>query len=249
MSYTEKWKSLSDVQLFETPWTVQYMEVSWLEYWSGKPFPSPGDLLNPGIKSRSSSLQVDSLPAEPQVKPRNTEAGSLPLLQQIFLTQELNWGLLHCRQILYQLSYQGSLSYTERHSIEGKSRRGWQRMRRLDGIINTMDMSLRKLQERVKEREAWRAAARGVAKRLIWLSDCMTTKAYHIWEAASRLNEWTNAETGDCLGLMITRVLMFASPLGFPDNSVAKQSACNAGHPSSIPGSGRSTGEGIGYPL
>ena len=40
-------------------------------------------------------------------------------------------------------------------------------MRRLDGIINTMDMNLRKLQERVKEREAWHAAARGVAKRLI----------------------------------------------------------------------------------
>ena len=36
--------------------------------------------------------------------------GSLSLLQQIFLTQELNWGLLHCRQILYQLSYQGTNS-------------------------------------------------------------------------------------------------------------------------------------------
>ena len=37
--------------------------------------------------------------------------------------------------------------------------------------------------------------------------------------------------------------------LGFPDSSVGKESACNAGDPSSIPGSGRSTGEGIGYPL
>ena len=54
------------------------------------------------------SLQVDSLPAEPQGKPRNTGVGSLPLLQRIFPTQESNWGLLHCRQILYQLSYQGS---------------------------------------------------------------------------------------------------------------------------------------------
>ena len=36
---------------------------------------------------------------------------------------------------------------------------------------------------------------------------------------------------------------------GFPDSSVGKESACNAGDPSSIPGSGRSTGEGIGYPL
>ena len=45
---------------------------------------------------------------EPLGKPKNTGVGSLSLLQGIFLTQELNWCLLHCRQILYQLSYQGS---------------------------------------------------------------------------------------------------------------------------------------------
>ena len=49
-----------------------------------------------------------SLPAEPQGKPKNTGMGSLSLLQGIFLTQELNRGLLYCRQILYQLSYQGN---------------------------------------------------------------------------------------------------------------------------------------------
>ena len=49
------------------------------------------------------------LPAEPQGKPKNTGVGSLSLLQGIFATQELNQGLLHCREILYQLSYQGSL--------------------------------------------------------------------------------------------------------------------------------------------
>ena len=53
-------------------------------------------------------LHTDSLPAEPQGKPKNTGVGSLSLLQWIFPIQELNWGLLHCRQILYQLSYQGS---------------------------------------------------------------------------------------------------------------------------------------------
>ena len=58
---------------------------------------------------RSPALQVDSLPsAEPQRKPKNTGVGSLSLLQMIFPTQELNQGLLHCRQILYQLNYQGS---------------------------------------------------------------------------------------------------------------------------------------------
>ena len=54
------------------------------------------------------TFQVDSLPFEPQGKPRNTRAGSLSLLQWIFLTQELNQGLLHCRWIPYQLSYQES---------------------------------------------------------------------------------------------------------------------------------------------
>ena len=68
-----------------------------------------GGLLNPGIEPRSPALQADSLPAEPQVKPKNIGVGSLSLLQEIFPTQELNWGLLHCRWILYQLSYQVSL--------------------------------------------------------------------------------------------------------------------------------------------
>ena len=64
---------------------------------------------NPGIKPRSPALQADSLPAKPQGKPKNTGVGSLSLLQWIFLTQGSNQGLLHCRWILYQLSYQGSL--------------------------------------------------------------------------------------------------------------------------------------------
>ena len=78
------------------------------EYWSRFPFPSPGDLSNPGIKPRSSSLQVDSLPSEPPGKPRYTGMGKLSLLQEIFWTQESNRGLLLCRWILYQLRYHGS---------------------------------------------------------------------------------------------------------------------------------------------
>ena len=61
-------------------------------------FPTQGS--NPGFP-----LQADSLPAEPQGKPKNTGVGSLSLLQWVFLTHELDRGLLHCRQILYQLSY------------------------------------------------------------------------------------------------------------------------------------------------
>ena len=63
-----------------------------------------GNLPNPGIKPRFPALQADSLPAEPPGKPTNTGVGSLSLLQGIFPTQQSNWGLLHCRQILYQLS-------------------------------------------------------------------------------------------------------------------------------------------------
>ena len=68
-------------------------------------FPFSRDLPNPGTESRSPILQADSLPAEPQGKPKNTRVGSLSLLQGIFPTQELNQGLPHCRWILYQLSY------------------------------------------------------------------------------------------------------------------------------------------------
>ena len=66
------------------------MEFSRPEYWTGWPFPSPEDLPNPGIEPRSPALQVDSLPVEPQGKPKNTGVGSLSLLQGIFPTQESN---------------------------------------------------------------------------------------------------------------------------------------------------------------
>ena len=60
------------------------------------------------FEPRSPTLQVDSLSSESPGKPKNTGVGSLSLLQRTFPTQELNRGILYCRWILYQLSYQGS---------------------------------------------------------------------------------------------------------------------------------------------
>ena len=69
-----KVNSLSRVRLFATPWTVAHqaplsMGFSRQEYCSGLPFPSPGDLPNPGIEPGSSALQADALPSEPPGKP------------------------------------------------------------------------------------------------------------------------------------------------------------------------------------
>ena len=81
------------------------------EYWSGLPCPPPGALPNPGIEPRFPTLQADSSPSEPPGKPENTGVGGLSLLQGIFLTQDSNRHLLHCRQILYQLNYKRSPSF------------------------------------------------------------------------------------------------------------------------------------------
>ena len=90
-------------------------------------FLSPGDLPNTGTEPRSPALQVDSLPAEPQGKPKNTGVGSLSLLQGIFLTQESNRGLLHCRRILYQLSYEGIVNCKVR--VNSYSQSNWLRFK------------------------------------------------------------------------------------------------------------------------
>ena len=76
-----KVKSLSRVQLFSTPWTVGHqappsMGFPRQEYWSGLPFPSPGDLPDPGIEPRSPTLQADALTYEPPGKPSRNEVVS-----------------------------------------------------------------------------------------------------------------------------------------------------------------------------
>ena len=87
-----KIKSLSCVRLFATPWTVAHqaplsLGFSRQEYWIGLPFPSPGDLPNPGTEPRSPALQADALTSEPPGKPK-------PLLAKsclYFLICHLGW--------------------------------------------------------------------------------------------------------------------------------------------------------------
>ena len=88
-------KLLSHVWLFPIPWTVDYqgppsMEFSRQEYWSGVPFPSPGDLSDPGIEPRSPALQADALPSEAPGKPSK---GSQPwiLIGRIGAEAPIHW--------------------------------------------------------------------------------------------------------------------------------------------------------------
>ena len=104
-------KSLSRVQFLATPWGVvhgllQARILQWVAFAFCRGSSQPED------QTQVSCIAgVDFLPAEPQGKPKNSGVGSLSLLQRIFLAQGSNQGLLHYRQILYQLSYQGSPYY------------------------------------------------------------------------------------------------------------------------------------------
>ena len=78
----------------------------------GVPMPSSRESYQPRDWTQVSLIAGNSLPSEPPGKTVNIGVGSLSLLQRIIPTQESNWGLLHCRRILYQLSYQGSPIFT-----------------------------------------------------------------------------------------------------------------------------------------
>ena len=111
-----KWKSVSHVPLFATPWTIQSMNSSRPEYWSKEPFPSPGDHPNPGIESRSPTLQADSLPAESLGKPKNSGVGSLSLSRGS--SQPRNWTGVFCIAGGFFINW--TIREAQRHSNQGQ---------------------------------------------------------------------------------------------------------------------------------
>ena len=91
-----KVKSVSCVWLFATPWTVAYqaplsMGFSGQEYWSGLPFPSPGDLPDPRKEPRSPALQADALNSEPPRKPPSVNGKIISyLIKKLFFLTPFN---------------------------------------------------------------------------------------------------------------------------------------------------------------
>ena len=116
---TRKWKSLSRL-CDPMDYTAHGIRQARILEWIARGSSQPRDQTQ--VSHIAGRFFFFFLPAKPQGKPKNFGMGSLSLLQSIFPTQESNQGILHCRQILHQLGYQGSPVMTQRGGIAGVGR-------------------------------------------------------------------------------------------------------------------------------
>ena len=181
------------------------MGFSRREYWSGLPVPSPEDPPDTGIEPRSLCIvgrrfttwatrevwsKLKNFPQPRAIFIRASLVAqtvkNLPAMQEIWV-RSLGWECplekrmaTHSSILAWRIPWTGSLESLVHETlmlgrIEGIRKRGWQNLRWLDSVIDSMDMSLSKLWKKVKDREAWCAAFHVVTNSQTWLGNWTTT--------------------------------------------------------------------------
>ena len=246
-------RSLSRVRTFANPWTVACqaplsMEFSRQEHWSGLPCPPPGDIPDPGIEPRSPTLQADSLPSEPPHKPYT----SLMLLKE---KNKMKIANSHPFD-----SYTSTCNKKEAYNLLLKRKKKSQFKTAHYYLIF---MELNELSLHIFLSWNPKGLMQGICSESghSGLAPLPSAGFHPGLTCTTAVMAWggeghAQGRHPHCCPRAASSWLCgrrFEASLredwGFPGSSVGKQSACNAEDPSLIPGSGRSAGEGVGYPL